>query len=151
MKEKISRRRFIGTTATGLVGLSAGYSAKSYGRITGANDRINIAFLGTGARSYGHRRMVQGSCDDKNLHAIAVCDIWKHNREKAAADCFDKFSTRVKQFKYSEELLMDKDVDAVMIATGDHQHAKILAEVVKAGKHCYCEKPMANQGYCKIW
>ncbi len=42
MKEKISRRRFIGTTATGIVGLSAGYSAKSYARITGANDRINM-------------------------------------------------------------------------------------------------------------
>ncbi len=144
MKEKISRRRFIGTTATGIVGLSAGYSAKSYARITGANDRINMAFLGTGARSYGHRRMVQGSIEDKNLHATAVCDIWKQNREKAAADCLDKFNTKVKQYKYSEELLNDKDVDAVMIATGDHQHAKILAEVVQAGKHCYCEKPMAQ-------
>ncbi len=62
MKDKISRRRFIGTSATGLLGISAGISAKSYSRITGANDRINIAFLGTGARSYGHRRMVKGSC-----------------------------------------------------------------------------------------
>jgi len=50
----------------------------------------------------------------------------------------------VKQFKYSEDLLNDKDVDAVMIATGDHQHAKILDEVVKAGKDCYFEKPMAQ-------
>ncbi len=144
MKEKISRRRFIGTSATGLLGFSAGLSAQSYPRIIGANDRINIAFLGTGARSYGHRRMVQGSCDEKNLRAVAVCDIWKQNREKAAADCLEMFNTRVKQYKYSEDLLNDSDVDAVMIATGDHQHAKILAEVVQAGKHCYCEKPMAQ-------
>lgn len=144
MREKISRRSFIGTSATGLLSFSAGLNAKSYGRIIGSNDRINIAFLGTGARSYGHRRMVRGSSQDKNLDVVAVCDIWKQNREKAAADCYDKFSTKVKQFKYSEDLLNDKDVDAVMIATGDHQHAKILDEVVKAGKDCYCEKPMAQ-------
>jgi len=144
MKKKISRRSFIGTSATGLVGISPGLSAKSYGRIIGSNDRINIAFLGTGARGHGHRRMVQGSMKDRNLDVLAVCDIWKQNREKAAADCRDKFDRKVKQFKYSEDLLKDKDVDAVMIATGDHQHAKILDEVVKAGKDCYCEKPMAQ-------
>ncbi len=41
-------------------------------------------------------------------------------------------------------MLADKDLDAVMIGTGDHQHARLLAEVVRAGKDCYCEKPMAN-------
>jgi len=142
--EKISRRTFLGTSVTGMVGFSTGLSAKSYKRVIGSNDRINIAFLGTGGRSFGHRRMVQGSYQDKNLVVVAVCDLWKQNREKAAADCLEKFDTKVKQFKYSEELLKDKDVDAVMIATGDHQHARILDEVVKAGKDCYCEKPMAQ-------
>jgi predicted dehydrogenase len=41
-------------------------------------------------------------------------------------------------------MLADRELDAVMIATGDFQHARILAEVVRAGKDCYCEKPMAN-------
>ena len=75
---------------------------------------------------------------------VAVCDIWKLNREKAAANCKKLFGTDVKQFKYSEEMLKMPELDAVMIATGDFQHAKILAEVVKAGKDCYCEKPMAT-------
>ncbi len=144
MTKNISRRIFLGTSTTGLLGLSTGLSAKSYSRIIGSNDRINIAFLGTGGRSSGHRRMVQGSWQAKNLGVVAVCDIWKQNREKAAADCLEKFNTKVKQFKYSEDLLNDKDVDAVMIATGDHQHAIILNEVVNAGKDCYCEKPMAQ-------
>ncbi len=132
------------TSSAGIAGLSAAMSARSYGKIIGANDRINIGFLGTGARSYGHRRMVKGSFEDKNLNVTAVCDIWKINREKAAADCKDKFGATVKQFKYSEDMLAAKNMDAVMIATGDHQHAKILVEVVKAGKDCYCEKPMAQ-------
>jgi predicted dehydrogenase len=41
-------------------------------------------------------------------------------------------------------MLADPELDAVMIGTGDHQHARLLAEVVRADKDCYCEKPMAN-------
>ena len=144
MRKNISRRQFINSSAVGVAGLSAGLSAKSYGQILGANDRINIAFLGTGARGRGHRNMVKSSYEDKNLNVVAVCDLWKINREKAASDCKDKFGVTVKQFKYSEDMLGLKEVDAVMIATGDHQHAKILVEVVNAGKDCYCEKPMAQ-------
>ena len=88
--------------------------------------------------------MVKTSEKDKNLGVVAVCDIWKLNREKAAANCKKLFGTDVKQFKYSEEMLKMPELDAVMIATGDFQHAKLLAEVVKAGKDCYCEKPMAT-------
>jgi predicted dehydrogenase len=141
-KSTISRRKFMGATA--LAGLSMAVSAKSYRKILGSNDRINIAFLGCGARSQGHLRMVRNSYEEKNLQAVAVCDIWTLNREKAASRCKDLLDARVKQFKYSEDLLALKEVDAVMIATGDHQHAKLLDEVVKAGKDCYCEKPMAQ-------
>lgn len=143
-KSGITRRKFIGASTSTIAGLSIGLSAKSYARILGANDRINIGFLGCGSRNRGHMRMVKGSYNDKNLQVVAVCDIWKLNREKAKASCEKTFDTPVKQFKYSEEMLSQKDVDAVMIATGDHQHAKILAEVVNAGKDCYCEKPMAQ-------
>ena len=115
----------------------------SYARINGANDRVNLAFLGCGGRSRGHRNMVEMCQKEKNLGVVAVCDIWTLNRERAAADCKRRFGGDVKQFKYSEQLLAMPELDGVMIATGDHQHAKILAEVVKAGKDCYCEKPMA--------
>ena len=147
-KKNVTRRNFISKTAAGLIGvtLSPGastISAASYKRIIGANDRVNIAFLGCGARSSDHQSMVKTSEKRKNLGVVAVCDIWKLNKEKAAANCKKLFGTEVKQFKYSEDLLNMKELDAVMIATGDFQHAKLLAEVVKAGKDCYCEKPMA--------
>jgi predicted dehydrogenase len=146
ISKEISRRKFVKNTVLGTAGLyaTAGMSAKSYANIMGSNDRINIGFLGTGGRSRGHRRMVESSYKEKNLRAVAVCDIWSVNREKAAADCKTRFGEKVKQFKYSEDMLNMKHLDAVMIATGDHQHAKILAEVVNAGKDCYCEKPMAQ-------
>ena len=147
-KNELSRRKFIGKTAAGLVGAtvlssSSTLSAASYNRIIGANDRINIGFLGCGDRSSDHQSMIKTSGKDKNLGVVVVCDIWKLNKEKAAANCKKLFGTDVKQFKYSEEMLKMPELDAVMIATGDFQHAKLLAEVVKAGKDCYCEKPMA--------
>ncbi|HLT71262.1 MAG TPA: Gfo/Idh/MocA family oxidoreductase [Cyclobacteriaceae bacterium] len=141
------RRDFIKKSVIGTAGMAMGamgFSAKSYASIKGSNDRINIGFLGCGARSRGLQNMVQMSAKEKNLAVVAVCDIWKVNKEKAAARCKKMFGTDVKQFKYSEDMLSMAELDAVMIATGDHQHAKILAEVVKAGKDCYCEKPMAE-------
>ena len=148
IKNELSRRKFIGKAAAGMAGAAITFksaqSAVSYNRIIGANDRVNIGFLGCGARSTGHQRMVKMSEKDKNLGVIAVCDIWKNNREKAAANCKKLFGNDVKQFKYSEEFLKMPELDAVMIATGDFQHAKLLAEVVKAGKDCYCEKPLAT-------
>lgn len=148
--KNLSRRNFIGKTAIGLAGATlpisaaSSMSAASYNRIIGSNDRINIGFLGCGARSNGHQNMVKMSGKDKNLAVTAVCDIWKLNREKKAASCKEMFGVEVKQFKYSEDMLQMHDLDAVMIGTGDFQHAKLLAEVVNAGKDCYCEKPMAD-------
>ena len=144
MKTKITRRHFLAASTAGMAGLSLSVSAKSYNRILGSNDRVNIAFLGNGDRGRGHMHMVKNSFSDKNLGVIAVCDIWKGNREKAVANCRKLYNAEVKAFKYSEDLLNLKDLDGVMIASGDHQHARILVEVVKAGKDCYCEKPMAQ-------
>jgi predicted dehydrogenase len=88
--------------------------------------------------------MVKTSSTDMNCEITAICDLWTQNREKTVADVEQKFGKKPRAFKYSEELLTLKDIDGVMIATGDFQHAKMLVEVVHAGKDCYCEKPMAN-------
>ena len=129
----------------GLIGTALATAASSYARIVGANDRIQIGMLGCGHRSGGHRKMLKLSAQsDSNFEVRSVCDLWNVNREKAAADIQGLFGNKPKMFQYSEEMLADKDLDAVMIGTGDHQHARVLAEVVRAGKDCYCEKPMAN-------
>lgn len=135
----VSRRSFLGAVG------SVVPTARSYARIIGANDRIQVGQIGCGHRSSGHRRMLKKSSEtDPNFDVRSVCDIWSVNREKAAGDIQRLFGNRPKTFKYSEEILADPELDAVMIATGDHQHARVLAEVVRAGKDCYCEKPMAN-------
>jgi predicted dehydrogenase len=150
--KNFTRRDFIGKTATSIASIAISGSiarasstdAASYRRISGSNDRINIGFLGCGSRSRGHLDMVKASEKDKNLAVVAVCDIWKYNRERHASICKNKFGADVKEFKYSEDLLKMSDLDAIMIGTGDFQHAKLLAQVVESGKDCYCEKPMAT-------
>src|SRR5574340_544359 len=136
MSGTVSRRDFVG---------SAAFAASSYGRIPGANDRIQIGQIGCGHRSVGHRRMLKLSSQTvPNFDFVAVCDLWSVNCESAAVHARQLFGLRPKTYRYYEEMLADPKLDAVMIATGDHQHARILADVVRAGKDCYCEKPMAN-------
>ena len=136
------RRMFLKQAAG--ASLAAGLTARSYGRVLGANERIAIAQLGCGGRSAGHVHMVQMASKQVPVETIAVCDLWKLARERRAAQVKRYFNLDPKCYQYSEEMLANKDIDAVMIATGDFQHAKLCAEVVKAGKDCYVEKPFAN-------
>src|SRR6516162_2167341 len=136
------RRTFIKQAARSVIG--AGVSVKSYGRVLGANDRIHIAQLGCGSRSEGHVHMAQMASKQVPVETIAVCDIWKLAMERRAAQVKKAFNLDPKGYKYSEEMLANKDIDGVMIATGDFQHAKLCAEVVQADKDCYVEKPFAN-------
>ena len=140
MTRLVSRRNMLQASAVALP-----LTARSCARIIGANDRIQIGQIGCGHRAGGHRRMLEKtSATDPKFDLRGVCDLWSVNRERAAADAEKRFGARPKMYQYSEQILADPELDAVMIGTGDHQHAKVLAEVVRAGKDCYCEKPMAN-------
>lgn len=143
---KFGRRGFLKNTgaAAVLAASGAAFTAKSYARIPGANDRIRIGQLGCGHRSHGHVHMAHLASQRTPLEVVAVCDIWKLAKEARAAQVADLFGSAPQQFQYSEEMLSRKDIDAVMIATGDHQHALLCADVVRAGKDCYVEKPFAN-------
>jgi predicted dehydrogenase len=119
-------------------------TASSYTRILGANDRIVLGQLGCGQRSSGHVHMAQMASKETPVEVGAVCDLWNLAREQRASQVRKAFNVEPKQYQYSEQMLANKDIDAVMIATGDFQHAKLCTEVVRAGKDCYVEKPFAN-------
>jgi len=140
--EGIDRRTFVKQAAT--AALATGFSAKSYARVLGANDRIRIGQLGCGSRSEGHVHMVELASKHMQVETVAVCDLWSQAREHRAAQVKRVFNLDPQIHKYSEEMLARADIDGVMIATGDFQHAKLCAEVVQAGKDCYVEKPFAN-------
>ncbi len=79
-----------------------------------------------------------------NASVTAVCDIWTERLESAAQVVAESYGTRPKAFGRYEDMLADAEIDAVIIATPDHQHAKMLKAAVEAGKDVYCEKPMGN-------
>ncbi len=142
VNEGIDRRTFV--KQAGIAALAAGMDARSYARVLGANDRIRLGQLGCGSRSHGHVHMTQLASKKMPVETVAVCDIWSHARERRAAQVKEAFNLDPQTYKYSEEMLARKDIDGVMIATGDFQHAKLCIEVVQAGKDCYVEKPFAN-------
>src|ERR1700733_14815759 len=136
------RRTFMKAAAGTM--LAAGMDARSYARVLGATDRIRLGQLGCGGRIHGHGHMVQLASKQLPIETVAVCDIWSLARERRAAQVKEAFNLTPQTYKYSEEKLGGKDIDGVMIATGDFQHAKLCVEVVRAGKDCYVEKPFAN-------
>ena len=142
---KIARRTFLNQTAAAIAGAGMlSSSAFSYSRIKGANDRILLGQIGIGGRGSELAWIVSKLKDKYNVEMASVCDLWKVNREKAAARAQSVYGRSPRTFQYMEELLAEKDIDAVIIATADFQHAPILRMVAEAGKDAYCEKPMAN-------
>ncbi|HZT33900.1 MAG TPA: Gfo/Idh/MocA family oxidoreductase [Bryobacteraceae bacterium] len=136
--DKVNRRSFLAA------GAAFAGNAFSYTRIKGANDRISLGHIGIGQRGRGLAWIASRLKDSQNVEMTAVCDLWSVNREKAAARAQEAYGRAPRAFQYMEELLALQDVDAVILSTGDFQHAPILKTVVAAGKDAYCEKPFAN-------
>ena len=142
MSQKLSRRRFMHATATG-ISLTA-LSAASYARVLGANDRISIGIIGCGDRGINvHMNNIHKYAASQNVEITAVADPWRPRREKAGALIKERYARQARQFVSYKDLLGLKDVDAVMIASCDHQHTTHLHAAAEAGKDVYCEKPMA--------
>ena len=138
-----SRRDFLKTASLSAAAISM--SAASYARVKGANERIAIGLIGCGNRGVGaHMAGVHNHDQDENVAFVAVCDPWKVSRENAAARAKEWYGLDATHYVHYEDLLGRDDIDAVMIATCDHQHTTHLEAVAKAGKDVYCEKPLAN-------
>ena len=140
----VDRRTFLNRTAGAVTATVLSSSAFSYSRIKGANDRILLGHVGIGDRGSELEWIVSQLKDKHNVELAAVCDLWKANRDKAAARAEKGYGRAPRSFQYMEQLLAQKDIDAVIISTADFQHAPHLRMVAEAGKDAYCEKPMAN-------
>ncbi|UCG50349.1 MAG: Gfo/Idh/MocA family oxidoreductase [Phycisphaerales bacterium] len=144
MQGSYSRRRFLKATAAG--GAVMALSAKSYSRVAGANERISIGIIGCGSRGVGaHMAGVQKHAKSQNIEITAVCDPWRIHREAANAKVKQWFGRDARQFSSYRDLLALKDIDAVMIASCDHQHTTHLKAAAEASKDAYCEKPLARR------
>ena len=145
---KKSRRLFIKQTAmagAGVLAAKAGWSAQSYKRIIGANDRVRVGVVGFSDRHRSsHIPCFMNHYKELNFDVVAVSDIWKKRREEGAAIWKEKIGHDIVACRNNEELYDKKLVDAVFISTADFQHALHAIEAVKAGCDAYVEKPFAE-------
>ncbi len=136
MAESASRRTFLKGAA-----ITAGAAAAVNvfpSTVLGANDRISFAVVGCGGMGSGHLQSLLDKREKDNLVVTAVSDVYQRrlSRAMAKAGC--------EGFMDYRKIIDRKDVDAVLIATPDHWHAKIAIDAMESGKNVYIEKPITH-------
>lgn len=137
-----TRREFIDAMAVGAAGVALGVTAKSYARILGANERLNLAIIGLNGRGYAHLAGIKAN--ETSARVASVCDVDAEILQKFAATAQKEMSDAPVAEKDFRKVLDSHDVDAITIATPDHWHAPMAISALQAGKHVYLEKPCSH-------
>ncbi len=129
------RRDFLKTTAAAGFGFWVAGGLRGDGpRRPGPNDRLNIALIGAGGRASGN---LQGVAAE---NIVALCDV----DERRAANAFQRYPQATRHTDFRRMLETQRDIDAVVVSTPDHQHAIASIMAMRLGKHCYTEKPLTH-------
>jgi hypothetical protein len=140
----VTRRGFLGAAAAPMI---VPASVLGRGGATPPSGRVTVGIIGSGGRAVFETKQYP-SFD--NVEIVAVCDAQESRRinakqtlEKIYAEQRPDSPRRgIRMIPDFRELLAQKDIDGVYIATPDHWHVPILVAAMKAGKHCHCEKPL---------
>jgi predicted dehydrogenase len=137
----MARRRFLKGAAAAAMGAPLFVSSSSLGRdgAVAANDRIVLGAIGIGPRG---RYVLGCMLDEPDVRFVAICDVQASRRQTVKQMADSKYGNQdCVMYRDMFELLDRKDIDAVLIATGDHWHALASILAAKAGKDVYSEKP----------
>ncbi len=144
----ITRREFVQTAAAaGLAMTVPAWAQVPKEAATGAaaseaaGDELAVAIIGSGSQG---RNLLLNCLKIPGIRFVAVCDIWPYSR-RYATNTLKKYDQLVNGYEdYREMLDKEKHLDAVIVATPDWMHAEHTIACLRAGKHVYCEKEMAN-------
>ena len=142
--KSVSRRNFIktaGAASAGAVLGTAVFSKKSYSRIIGANDRIHFAIAGVRSRGNAHLSSIAALDNTLITH---ICDVDQRYIDKFSQKTEEYTGHKPKVIVDYRELVKEKDIDVVTIATPEHWHAPMTLMGLQAGKHVYVEKPCSH-------
>lgn len=142
---KTSRRSFIQKTTLATTGAmlgSASLSAKSYRKVIGSNDRIQVAIAGLGRRVKAMYTPIE--MKSNNVELVYLCDVMESQRARAAKLMATRLDYTPKLENDIRKVLADKQVDALFNLTPDHWHAPGSIMALKEGKHVYVEKPCSH-------
>jgi predicted dehydrogenase len=101
----------------------------------GPNSRIQVGVIGTGARSH---ELMAALLRLPDAQIVGVTDAYTGRVERA----LERVGKQAKSYSSYKEILADKSIDAVVVATPDHWHKQMVLDAVQAGKDVYCEKPL---------
>lgn len=138
-----SRRSFLKQTA--MTAAASGLfssTARSAERVAGANERIRLALLGAGGQGTTLFERIHTLAEVANVEMVAIGDLWNKAREEAVAKQAALSGRKPLACRKMDEILDRKEVDAVVIATADFQHAWYTRKAVEAGRDVYVEKPL---------
>jgi len=160
MENNTTRRDFLKKSSLAVAGISVtGVGVPlidTRKRVLGANDKVRVGFIGVGNRG---TQLLQLFREQPDCEVAALCDVYEPyvTRDYSAVlDRYKKdmgtripgmgenFPTRVKQYKDYREMLDNKSIDAVCIATPDHWHALQTVDAINAGKDVFVEKPLSK-------
>lgn len=146
MKTFNARRNFIRQSATVsstllLGGILPGFSAESYKRIIGANDKIRASIMGVNSRG---NALAQNFAFQKECDVLHICDVDSRAAEKCISNVREIQNIKPKGFTDIRKSLESKDIDLLIVATPDHWHAPAALMGLQAGKHVYLEKPCSH-------
>jgi predicted dehydrogenase len=102
------------------------------------SDTVRFASIGTGVRGC---ELLEASTHVPGIKCVAVCDLYDSRHIAAQEAVGDPSVEATREYR---RILDRKDIDAVIIATMDHQHRHIFEDACAAGKDVYCEKPMSH-------
>jgi predicted dehydrogenase len=143
MTDSVNRRTFLTTagktTFAATLATSVAFTAKSYARVLGANDRIGVGLIGAGVIGHAHMEVLNNLREKNNLLPVAVADCWKTRADKGK----DLIGAAHSLVDYRKILEM-KEIDYVIVAVPEHWHSKMTMDAMDAGKAVYCEKPMTH-------
>jgi len=129
-----NRRTFVGQCVRGAAGFAASGLVSSR-RILGSNDRVRFGLIGCGSRG---KEIFRAAIGCTNTEAVAAVDVYTRRLDEVKT-----IAPGVKAYQDARQLLDDKSIDAVLIATPQHQHALNFIPAIQAGKDVYQEKTMA--------
>lgn len=127
-----SRRKFITASTAGAVG--ATLTAAQWSKVLGANDRVRLGIIGPGDRG---QQLMKEFINAPNAEFAAAADIYTRRHDEVK-----KLVPSIKTYNDHRQLLAAKDVDAVIVATPLHCHARHFLDTLAAGKDLFCEKTM---------
>ena len=132
-------------TSTASAALASTQSLGASATRPDANSRLRLGFIAVGGRAQSHvKSAVKLQAEVGNVEIVSICDVFNRYLDQTSDFIEKGVGHKPSRTGDYRDIINDDSIDAVVISTPDHWHAKQTIDALDAGKHVYCEKPMTH-------